>query len=352
VDAELERHTLATLHRVPRPAGLHSIGEPLLGWKGRSVASSVVHRWPNAQVVVNGGNCVWPGVNWVHYVHHAWRAPSYEGPYWYRMKSAAFDTWARRRERAALRRARLVITNSQLTSRHVIDHLHVEEKRVHTVYLGSDAQWGPATPAERKAARLQFDIPDARPVAVFVGALGLDHRKGFDVLFEAWRRLCDAPDWDVDLFVAGEGKALGMWRDKIGAAGLTQRIRMLGFSHQVKHLLAAADLLVSPVRYEAYGLNVQEAICRGVPALLSTSAGAAEQYSPDLAPLLLPDPEDVSDLVGRLLNWRAGIDYWREQFRPLGQRLRRNTWQKMAENMVTLIQQVSQGVREGAGKTC
>ena len=27
---------------------------------------------PLARVVVNGGNCAWPDINWVHAVHAAW----------------------------------------------------------------------------------------------------------------------------------------------------------------------------------------------------------------------------------------------------------------------------------------
>ena len=37
-------------------------------------------------------------------------------------------------------------------------------------------------------------------------------------------------------------------------------------------------VLVSAPRHEAYGLNVQEAHCRGLPDLVSASAGVAERY--------------------------------------------------------------------------
>jgi len=160
-------------------------------------------------------------------------------------------------------------------------------------------------------------------------------------LFDAWQRLCGRPDWDADLLVAGSGNALGKWQAKVSQSGLSQRIRLLGFTDQVKHLLAAADLLVSPVRYEAYGLNVQEAICRGVPALVSASAGVAERYSAELSEMLLPDPEDVSDLACRLMRWRASIDHWKVAFSSLGEHLRQQTWRNMAQQMISLIQEVT-----------
>jgi len=341
VDAELERHPLARIHMVHPPAGMLSLGEPLLDWQGRRVARSVLSRWPNAQVVVNGGNCIWPGINWVHYVHHAWHPAVSGGSAAHRIKDELFNVWARKRERAAFKKARLVITNARATTRDVVEKVQIDERKVHTIYLGSDPEWGLVTPEERRAGRRALQVTDSRPLAVFVGALGFDHRKGFDVLFDAWQRLCARPDWDADLLVAGTGRALAMWQAKVSEAGLANRIRLLGFSNQVKHLLAAADLLVSPVRYEPYGLNVQEAICRGIPAVVSSSAGVAERYSGELAPLLLPDPEDVTDLVERLLGWRAGVDYWKTKFQLLGEELRRNTWPKMAEQIVALAGRVA-----------
>jgi glycosyltransferase involved in cell wall biosynthesis len=71
---------------------------------------------------------------------------------------------------------------------------------------------------------------------------------------------------------------------------------LLGYREDVATILAASDLLASPTRYEAYGLNVHEAICRGVPALVSRSAGVAERYPPELRSWLLDDPDDVVTL--------------------------------------------------------
>ena len=109
-------------------------------------------------------------------------------------------------------------------------------------------------------------------MAIFVGALG-DRRKGFDVLFEAWRMLVLDPAWDVDLFVAGEGAERDAWIARSKEMGLASRIHFLGFRTDVSSLLAAADVLVHPARYEAYGLGVHEAICQGVPAIVTSAAG-------------------------------------------------------------------------------
>src|SRR4029078_13689650 len=129
--------------------------------------------------------------------------------------------------------------------------------------------------------REKFGHHSKRPLIVFVGALGLDNNKGFDTLWSAWKILSNSSDWDATLVVAGAGKGLGRWKARTMDGGLSDGVKLLGFIEQVGEWLAAADLLVSPVRYEAYGLNVQEAICRGVPAMVSATAGVAERYTDD-----------------------------------------------------------------------
>ena len=109
------------------------------------------------------------------------------------------------------------------------------------------------------------------------------------------------------------------------------RVRFLGFSDQIPDLLAAADLLVSPVRYESYGLNVQEALCRGVPAIVSAGAGVAERYPSQLRDLLLRDPEDVNDLINRMFMWRSRMDHWTQRVSEFSNELRAYSWRNMAE---------------------
>ncbi|HTB17683.1 MAG TPA: glycosyltransferase family 4 protein [Bryobacteraceae bacterium] len=337
VDPSLQQHPLATVQLVTRPLNSFYLGEFTLAARGRQIARRILGQNPGAQVVSNGGNCIWPGINWAHYVHRAWEGPK-RGPLAYRIKAALAAGRARRTEKAAFQRARLIISNSQRTTNELVKFFGVDPSRVHTVYLGSDQAWGPISAAERAASRKLLQVSETRSLAVFVGALGYDDRKGFDVLFRAFEILCSRPDWDVDLMVAGGGPATPEWQAKVKQAGLENRIRLLGFTDQVKSVLAAADLLISPVRYESYGLNVQEAICRGVPAMVSASAGVAEQYDSGFSPLLLPDPENAADIVQRLEAWRANREQWRARFQPFGDRLRARSWRDTAADFVSIVE--------------
>jgi glycosyltransferase involved in cell wall biosynthesis len=328
----------ATAHRITRPAGRHLLGWLPLRYYGGRVAAEVRAANPAARVVVNGGVCPWPDINWVHSVHHAWHPADEGAPLWFRAKNRLFKWWARRGERHAIRRARMVVANSVQTRQHLIRHLGLDPDRVHVVYLGADPAWGPPAAQEREEQRRRLGIPDDRPVVLFVGALSHDNNKGFDTLLAAWRARVAAGNWDAMLLVAGSGNGLLRWQREVVRVGLGGNIRFLGFCQEVMGLLAGVDLLVSPSRYEAYGLNVQEAVCRGVPALVSSRAGIVERYPPDLAEMVLPDPEDRDDLARRLLHWRADVDGWRARFRPLSDALRGHTWADMAARIVSLAE--------------
>ena len=265
--ADLAARPNVHVHRVARPGGSHLLGMPLLARAGRRWARRLAPG--GARVVVNGGNCAGGDVNWVHYVHAAW-APLADGGPARRLKAAAAHRYFLRTEGARVRRARRVVANSEGTRVALIERLGLPPERVRVVYYGSDpGRFRPPTAAERAGARGRLGwAEDGRPAVAFVGALG-DRRKGFDTLFAAWRTLAGRPSWDARLVVVGAGAALAAWRARAAAAGLGRSVQFLGFRGDVPAVLAACDLLVSPARYEPYGLNVHEALCCGLPALVS-----------------------------------------------------------------------------------
>ena len=329
---DLARFPRMTVHRVWRPFNRHLLGSPLLAREGRRVWREL--RTRGARAVVNGGNCRVASVNWVHYLHAAY-TPPLVGSLGRRAKHALALRRDLRDERAALGEARLVICNSRRTKEDVIERLGIPEDRVHVVYYGSDpVRFSLVDDDGRLAARKALGFDTGRPLIGFVGALG-DRRKAFDTVFSAFTELARRQDWDADLIVSGTGAELPAWRQRAEAAGLTKRIRFLGFRPDVPDIMAALDAVVHPARYEAYGLSVHEALCRGLPALVSASAGVAELYPASLGDLLITNPDDVSELVERLVVWRRDIDRFRSLTAPLSSRLRSRTWDTMAREIVS-----------------
>jgi glycosyltransferase involved in cell wall biosynthesis len=336
IDERLAREPAARSYPVGKAADSFFLGQSRLDRRGRAVAKQVTAAQRAARVVVNGVNCAWPDINWVHFVNHAWPARADHAPLWLRAKSRFEAALTLRRERRLLPRARVLIANSERTRRDLIELVGVPAERVVTVYPGLDEDRGPATLAERAAARAWLELNEGSPVVAFVGALGHDPRKGFATLWAAWQRLCARPDWTARLVVAGGGRAIDDWRRAIAREGLGARVKMLGFTARIPEVLAAADLLVSPVRYEPYGLNVHEAICRGVPALATAASGVAERYPAALTDMLIADPQDVAGLVARLVAWSVEIEAVKERFTPFRRFLASWTADAMASQIVSV----------------
>jgi glycosyltransferase involved in cell wall biosynthesis len=350
IDPGLAAHPRACAYPVPRPRGMVALAEWMLDRMGRRVARRVTAANGAARVMVNGGNCEWFDINWVHYVHHAWSPADGAAPLPVRFNNRRLARLARRHERERVPRARIVLSNSHQTSHHLEAHLGIDPARIQTVYLGSEPSWGPATDGDREAGRARFDQPSDRPLVVFVGALGYDDRKGFDTLLEAWRQLSASEDWDVDLLAAGGGRGLEGRRAAVRKLGLEDRVRLPGFVRGIPELLAAADLLVSPARYEPYGLNVQEALCRGLPAMVSATAGIAERYPPEAADLIIRDPDDPAELARLLLCWRSDAERLKQAVNPLAERLRAYTWREMARDLVAVVSTPPMNVDPTAGR--
>jgi glycosyltransferase involved in cell wall biosynthesis len=320
------------VHQVSKLANSYMLSAPLLDHRGRASAAELKAK--GGRVVVNGGNCQFGDINWVHYVHAAYE-PHFGRRGMRSLKGRLAHQQALVQERSALQKARTVIVNSERTRQDVVERLGVCADRVHTVYYGIDARkFHPVTNGDRrKIVQEVFKLPMGQPVLAFVGALG-DRRKGFDTLFEAWKILCTDRGWDANLVVIGAGGELSAWQARAALSRLDSRIRFLGFRGDVPALLAACDALVSPTRYEAYGLGVQEALCCGLPAFVSKSAGVAERYPPELRDLLISDSDNIDELVQRLKLWRERANEYRAALSVLSENLREHTWTHMAAEIV------------------
>jgi glycosyltransferase involved in cell wall biosynthesis len=99
--------------------------------------------------------------------------------------------------------------------------------------------------------------------------------------------------------------------------------------------------VVSPTRYEAYGLAVQEALCTGLPAVVGAGAGVAERIPAPLRALLLGDAADAGELAARLLAWRAGLEAHRAAALALSDALRAWTWDHMAARVVDIVERAA-----------
>ncbi|MGK5642604.1 glycosyltransferase family 4 protein [Streptomyces sp. URMC 126] len=135
-----------------------------------------------------------------------------------------------------------------------------------------------------------------RPLLLAVGRL--EPEQGYGPLLDAarsWRRL----DPEPLLVVAGEGPERPSLQRRIEDEGLP--VRLVGRRDDVPQLLAAADLVILPSRWEGRSLLAQEAFRAGVP-LVATSVGGVPDLVGDAAELVpYGDGEALALAVSRVL---------------------------------------------------
>ena len=140
-----------------------------------------------------------------------------------------------------------------------------------------------------------------RPVVLAVGRL--TPQKGFDLLLEAMTILGDREPAPL-LVIAGDGPQAA--RLAARSAALGSDVRFLGLRADIPALLAAADVVAVPSRWEGQPLIVQEALRAGRPLVASRVGGIPSLTGEDAALLVPPgDPGRLASAVRSLLDDRV-----------------------------------------------
>ena len=141
-----------------------------------------------------------------------------------------------------------------------------------TPYVVNNRWWTEqATRVDREAVRRSWELPATAQVVLFCAKL------------QPWKRPMDllmafaaANLPDVFLVFAGEGPLRSQLVEEAKRLGLEPRVRFLGFANQSRlpGIYRAADVMVLPSEYEAFGVVVNEAMLCGCPVVVSDRVGA------------------------------------------------------------------------------
>jgi glycosyltransferase involved in cell wall biosynthesis len=320
VDPEVRGFSNTSVHVVTPPLGSNALGEILLR---RTAASLRTRLPPDTVVLANGGNFRSRGASWIHCVHAVWEPRDDGAPLHWRLLAHEKKRRARAHEREALRDARVLVANSRKTARDLEGRLGVPGGKIVVVYFGAD----PARPQRPAGQRFRIG---------FIGALGWDRNKGLDTVLQAFRLAGETIDPRYRLVVAGGG-ASGPWVERARRLGITERVDFAGFVDDIPALLDSIDILVSPVRYEAYGLAVQEALLQGVPALVSRTAGVSERME-SVPGFLITDIEDPRAWSTRLVETIDTLPAAQEAAQAVGRELSSWSWADMAEEIARVLE--------------
>ncbi len=191
----------------------------------------------------------------------------------------------------AVRRARLVIADSEATADDIVRYLQIQRERVRVIYLGVH----PAPAISRAETDLHLrDLDIRRPYCFYLGSG--DVRKNIAVTILALAHIKESQR--PQLVVAGSVPNAGteLLPDHAALArslGVEAWVRFTGrISEARKHALyAGARMLLFPSRYEGFGLEPLEAMAHRVP-VIAADCSAIPEVTGGAALLLSPDDPD------------------------------------------------------------
>ncbi len=140
-------------------------------------------------------------------------------------------------------------------------------------------------PIDRAAVRAELNTSADARVALFAGRLA--PQKAVPDLIRALDLLQHVRP-DLVTWIAGDGPDREPLEDLVRAFALGRRVRFLGHRDDVPRLLAAADLLVLPSRYEGLPNVVLEAMRFARPVVATAAPGTTELVVAGQTGLLVP----------------------------------------------------------------
>jgi glycosyltransferase involved in cell wall biosynthesis len=225
-------------------------------------------------------------------------------------------------------------------SRDLMLSLRIPAERISLTPYVVDNDWWLAQSAqvERNAVRASWGASNSDRVVLFCAKL------------QPWKRPQDLLDAfsraalnNALLIFAGDGPLRPSLEREAVKLGVANRVRFLGFVNQTQlpAIYTAADLMVLPSGYDAFGVVVNEAMLCGCSVVASDEVGAARDLITHGKTGFVYPCGDIEALQRILLTALADSNHLREMGRAARQRL--ESWSP-AQNVESTVRAITTGV--------
>jgi glycogen(starch) synthase len=173
-------------------------------------------------------------------------------------------------EKYGLQHATCIIAVSQYTKDRIVKHYGVLAEKVVVIHNGNSFDH-----ADLPIPIVRLRRGGTRKMVLFMGRL--TYQKGPLTFIDiAARILTRCPD--TEFVVAGQGDMMHKAIEKTARLRIGNRIHFVGFlsREKIQKLYALANVYLMPSISEPFGLSALEALCSGVPAVISNQSGVRE----------------------------------------------------------------------------
>lgn len=238
----------------------------------------------------------------------------------------------------SLRRADMLITDSEAVRQEVVADFGVPPDKVRAIHLGVDEAFRPMAPAETARVLQAHGLVHG---GYTLSVATLEPRKKLDRLIAAYAQLPQALRTAHPLVLIGAmGWLNSPLRQLIEQAQTQGWLRFLGYVPQAELpvLYAGASAYAMTSMYEGFGLPVLEAMASGVPVLTSSVSCMPEVAG---GAALLAHPDDLDGLREQLVRVLTD-NVWRAEAVARGlERARLMTWERCLAQTLDVYREVA-----------
>ena len=191
---------------------------------------------------------------------------------------------------------------------------------------------------DRAAFRKNYNIPQDRPVLLFVGRVAHEKNIGFllKVVDQVRKDIAD-----VLFLIAGEGPARESLEKEVQELGLSANVMFIGYLDRHTELNScyrSADIFIFSSRTETQGLVLLEAMAQGVPVVSTAELGTRDVLQEGLGVWIAR--EELADFSQKVVKMLGNSDL-RKELGAAG-RVYAHDWSasKQAERMLAFYQAV------------
>jgi glycosyltransferase involved in cell wall biosynthesis len=229
-----------------------------------------------------------------------------------------------------LRKASLIFSNSNNTTRDIISYYPEVKSKIHTAYLGVEELFKPDGDIE-KIKKYHIEPP----YFLFTGTI--EPRKNLVTLLEAYTIFREKSEREIQLVIAGgKGWKSGRFFDALAQHTYKQDIVLPGYVDRtdLPALYTHALAFIYPSVYEGFGFPVLEAMRCGTPCIVANNSSLVE-IGGDAA--LFFDTYDAESLASPMLALAAQPDMIENLSEKSLRQSRKFTWKRYVDRVLEAI---------------